>query len=161
MPGGHTGVRKRHNPDAGEPLKTTAHETNLANTGEVRARRGPYASGRRGAGWRAGCHIVFAPPRTCIDRGAVPLAGDRRPRRPALALQDADIVAPAAGRGRPAQTRGSAPQTLRHSRYWENYVALGWRAGCCDSPVNEAALILGWRHETALAAAEQAIAMAG
>src|ERR1017187_913129 len=86
MPGGHTGVRKRHDPDPGELLKTTDDETNLANTREVRARRGPYASGRWGAGWDAG---------------------------------------------------GGA------------------------SPVDEAALIFSRRHETALAAAEQAIAMAG
>ena len=82
MPDGHTGVRKWHDPDAGELLKTTADETNFANTGEVKARRGPYGSGPQGGGWSAGC-------------GA--------------------------------------------------------------SPVHEAALIFGRRHETALAAAEQAI----
>src|ERR1017187_4282768 len=48
-------------------------------------------------------------------------------------LHDADIVVPAAGRGRPAQTRGSAPQTRQHSRYWENYVALG----CIARPTNK------------------------
>src|ERR1035441_8435524 len=40
--------------------------------------------------------------------GADPLVRGRRPRRPAGALQDADVV-PAAGRGRPARSRGSAP----------------------------------------------------
>src|ERR1035441_6904174 len=41
--------------------------------------------------------------------GADPLVRGRRPRRPAGALHGADIVGPAAGRGRPARTRGSAP----------------------------------------------------
>src|ERR1019366_3041139 len=51
--------------------------------------------------------------------GSGPFWG-RRPRRPAGALQDADVVVPAAGRGRPGPegtpTRGSAPPTgfLRH-----------------------------------------------
>src|ERR1022692_3012819 len=35
--------------------------------------------------------------------------GGRRPRRPAGAPPDADIVVPAAGRGGPPRTRGSAP----------------------------------------------------
>src|ERR1035438_7754100 len=41
--------------------------------------------------------------------GADPLVRGRRPRRPAHTWQGADIVAPAAGRGRLARTRGSAP----------------------------------------------------
>src|ERR1035438_5148546 len=40
--------------------------------------------------------------------GADPLVRGRRPRRPARALQDADVVVLAAGRGRPARTGGSA-----------------------------------------------------
>src|ERR1017187_1431043 len=72
------------------------------------------AESRRLAGESAQCHILFAQPHTCIDCGAVPLDCGRRPRRPACALQAADIVAPAAGRGRPAQTRGSAPQILQY-----------------------------------------------
>ena len=38
--------------------------------------------------------------------GRSPLVRGRRPRRPAGALHDADTVGPAAGRGRPARTRG-------------------------------------------------------
>src|ERR1019366_4029139 len=51
--------------------------------------------------------------RSCNDwkGGADPLVRGRRPRRPAGALHDASIVGPAAGRGRPARTRGSAPPT--------------------------------------------------
>ena len=47
------------------------------------------------------------PPVFC---GADPLVCGRRPRRPARAWQSAGTTVPAAGRGRPAQTRGSAPQ---------------------------------------------------
>src|ERR1022692_706097 len=41
--------------------------------------------------------------------GADPLVRGRRPRWPAGAPQDADVVVSAAGQGRPARTRGSAP----------------------------------------------------
>src|ERR1017187_1329593 len=41
--------------------------------------------------------------------GADPLVRGRRPRRPVRTLQDADALFPAAGRGRLARTRGSAP----------------------------------------------------
>jgi hypothetical protein len=41
-----------------------------------------------------------------------PLVRVGRPRRPAGALHDADTVGPAAGRGRPARTGGSAPPNL-------------------------------------------------
>src|ERR1017187_2527250 len=40
-------------------------------------------------------------------------------------LHEADIVVPAAGRGRPARTRGSALQLTSGPRCRENYVALG------------------------------------
>src|ERR1017187_2175234 len=42
-----------------------------------------------------------------------PLWG-RRPRRPARALHDTDIVVPTAGPGGPARTRGSAPPGCPH-----------------------------------------------
>src|SRR5450759_4379991 len=61
------------------------------------------------------CHSFFLVPSTCINGGAVPLDRGRRPRRPACALQAADPVVPAAGRGRPARTGGSAPQLTQHS----------------------------------------------
>src|ERR1035441_6301423 len=45
--------------------------------------------------------------------GADPLGRGRPPRRPAGAPQDADVVVWAAGRGRLARTRGSAPPAPR------------------------------------------------
>src|ERR1035438_936553 len=57
--------------------------------------------------------------------GADPLVRGRRPRRPAHVRQDADVVGPAAGRGRPARTRGSASpfpeggfSPLSHTTRW-------------------------------------------
>src|SRR5271157_6622852 len=54
MPGGHTGVRKRHDPDPGVLLKTTADETNLATTGESQHGKGrttpPPGFGVKGGG---------------------------------------------------------------------------------------------------------------
>src|ERR1022692_1626089 len=57
--------------------------------------------------------------------GRPPPVRGRRPRRPARALHDADPIVPAAGRGRPARTRGSAPQFVQDSQFWEKRVALG------------------------------------
>src|ERR1035438_1829272 len=54
--------------------------------------------------------------------GADPLVRGRRPRRPAHALQGADIVVPAPGRGRPARTRGSAPPLPPDLQLWQK----GW-----------------------------------
>src|ERR1017187_7950960 len=74
----------------------------------------------------------FARYRTvCIDCGAdPPVLGSplgTTPRRPARPLHDADIVVPTAGPGGP--TRGSAPQFVWDSQFWEKRVAL-WLTSC-------------------------------
>jgi hypothetical protein len=53
--------------------------------------------------------VEFRHAETIVDGRADPQVRGRRPRRPARVLQDADVVVPAADRGRPARTGGSAP----------------------------------------------------
>jgi len=66
--------------------------------------------------FRYGCrHQLRRDPSISLDSahaghtGADPPVRGRRPRRPARVVEEADTAAPAAGRGRPARTRGSAP----------------------------------------------------
>src|SRR5674476_1329996 len=70
--------------------------------------------------FRRRCLTVLGESEAGLPCGAVPLDRGRRPRRPARTLQDADPVVPDAGRGRPAQTGGSAPQLPQHCRKWKN-----------------------------------------
>src|SRR5664279_5560208 len=58
--------------------------------------------------------------------GADPLVRGRRPRRPAGTLQDADVAVAAAGRGRPARTRGSAPPKQRGGFSALSSLTKGW-----------------------------------
>src|ERR1035441_3192188 len=66
--------------------------------------------------------------------GADPLVRGRRPRRPAGTLQGADIVGPAAGRGRPARTRGSAPPFVQNGLRDPTQWHWGRNAGAVPSP---------------------------
>ena len=82
----------------------------------------------------AQCHLVL-PATDSRPRwwGGPPVRG-RRPRRPARALQDAEIVAPDAGRGRPARTRGSAPPIRPSRQLRRKLCGIGLKA-CPTQPI--------------------------
>src|ERR1035441_8630207 len=83
------------------PASTTRSSVGTAKAGVPRktSRMGPIS-------------FAFSITDIRTNRGEDPLVCGRRPRRPACVLQNGVAAVPAAGRGRAAQTRGSAPQAL-------------------------------------------------